>query len=146
MKNGAERECKLNRMLSQWHIRSLVTDVITSHVDLSVCLRVSSGCVCSTRHVSVCLSDASAERTPLAAHVQRVRFKLALIVFKCLHVSVCLSDASAERTPLAAHGTACAVQAVADCFQVPPRPGTVLPHRRLRPCVIRGWSTSAAVR
>ena len=51
-----------------------------------------------------------------------------------------------ERTPLAAHGTACAVQAGADCFQVPPWPGTVLPHRRLRPCVVRGWSTSAAVR
>ena len=29
---------------------------------------------------------------------------------------------------------------------MPPRPGTVLPHRRLRPCVVRGWSTSAAVR
>ena len=38
------------------------------------------------------------------------------------------------------------VQAGADCFQVPPWPGTVLPHRRLRPCVVRGWSTSAAVR
>ena len=47
---------------------------------------------------------------------------------------------------MAAHGTAYAVQAGADCFQVPPRPGTVLPHRRLRPCVVRGWSTSAAVR
>ena len=47
---------------------------------------------------------------------------------------------------MAAHGTACAVQAGADCFQVPPWPGTVLPHRRLRLCVVRGWSTSAAVR
>ena len=54
--------------------------------------------------------------------------------------------ASAERTPLAAHGTACAVHAGVDCFQVPPWLGTVLPHRRLRPCVFRGWSTSAAVR
>ena len=42
--------------------------------------------------------------------------------------------------------TACAVQAGADCFQVPPWPDTVLPHRRLRPCVVRGWSTSAAIR
>ena len=33
--------------------------------------------------------------------------------------------ASAERAPLAAHGTACAVQAGANCFQVPPWPGTV---------------------
>jgi len=54
--------------------------------------------------------------------------------------------ASAERSPLADHGTVCAVQAGADCFLVPPWPGTVLPHRRLRPCVVRGWSTSAAVR
>jgi len=45
---------------------------------------------------------------------------------------------SAERAPLSAHGTACVVQAGADCFQVPPRRGTVLPRRRLRPCVVRG--------
>ena len=45
---------------------------------------------------------------------------------------------STETTPGVAY--------VADCFQVPPWPGTVLPHRRLRPCVVRGWSTSAAVR
>jgi len=42
--------------------------------------------------------------------------------------------------------TTLGVAYVADCFQVPPWPGTVLPHRRLRPCVVRGWSTSAAVR
>ena len=54
--------------------------------------------------------------------------------------------ASAERTSLVARRTACTVQAGADSLQVPQWPGTVLPRRRLRPRVVRGWSTSAADR
>ena len=42
--------------------------------------------------------------------------------------------ASAERIPLAAHGTACAVQADADCFQVPPWP--VAPSYLTDDCVL----------